>query len=392
MRDDSFRTPLYYAAIRERLKQADPGTLTVLDLGTGAEALLALEAARAGAKHVYAIEADSASAESARKAVAAAGFEDVVEIFEGLSVDITLPEKVDVLISEICGSVVSAEGLYAAISDAHKRHVKHPTDPQSWIPHRCQTLGAPARYALQFVGIPLFKWLHKSLASLYEFASACHEYGLPANLVAGDEALMLLASPSVLEDVSFTDPQTLLGAGHHPLTSSPVTFHIHESRLSANEATLRAALTEEGVDAAALDVFAPLATRGFSGIAMWPRLELDPAAKFVVEGRGKGGAPRHSSWRTLLPFVDKKEPVPIAHGSTVTAQLHVELGAEIDDQPRYTLHVNVTDAAEIRSKDERNQFDRAAKRAIFQRLSDPLHRWWSRTTLEQRKNGALDVL
>ena len=93
MRDDARRTPLYYAAIRKRLAEADSPQV-VLDLGTGACALLALEAARAGAKRVYAIEAQSDSAQSAREAVAAAGFDGVIEVIEGLSTEITLPEKV----------------------------------------------------------------------------------------------------------------------------------------------------------------------------------------------------------------------------------------------------------------------------------------------------------
>lgn len=98
MRDDTRRTPLYYAAIRSRLQQAD-SKLTLLDLGTGPFALLALEAARCGAKKVYAVEADPISAAKAREAVLAAGFSDVVEVVEGISTQLTLPEKVDVLIS-----------------------------------------------------------------------------------------------------------------------------------------------------------------------------------------------------------------------------------------------------------------------------------------------------
>ena len=78
-----------------------------MDLGTGPYALLALDAARAGAKRVFAVEADPRSAQSAREAVVAAGFESVVEIIEGVSTTITLPEKGDVLISEIVGSLAS---------------------------------------------------------------------------------------------------------------------------------------------------------------------------------------------------------------------------------------------------------------------------------------------
>ena len=160
MRDDQRRTPLYYAAIRSRLQQADGELLTVLDLGTGPFALLALEAARCGAKKVYAIEADPLSAAKAREAVASAGFSDVVEVVEGISTHVTLPEKVDVLISETVGSVVSEEGLYSTMADAHARHVARPREQRSWIPHRCQTLAAPCAYALHYgMGHPSFQFV-----------------------------------------------------------------------------------------------------------------------------------------------------------------------------------------------------------------------------------------
>ena len=53
MADDTTRTPLFAAAIQRRLK-GQVGW-TVLDIGTGPHCLLALIAARAGARRVYAI-------------------------------------------------------------------------------------------------------------------------------------------------------------------------------------------------------------------------------------------------------------------------------------------------------------------------------------------------
>ena len=57
MRDDAARTAAYRAAITA----AAQGKV-VVDLGTGALALLAVFAAEAGAKHVYAIEVQAAAA------------------------------------------------------------------------------------------------------------------------------------------------------------------------------------------------------------------------------------------------------------------------------------------------------------------------------------------
>lgn len=157
MRDDTRRTPIYFDAIQQRLAASPHGTLAVCDLGTGPFALLALEAARAGARRVYAIEHQPLSAQLARDTIAAAGFDHVVTVIEGKSTEVCLPERVDLLISEVVGSVASEEGLYATIADAHARHVKRPTDPRSWIPHRVQTLAAPCSYALHYaLGLPAY--------------------------------------------------------------------------------------------------------------------------------------------------------------------------------------------------------------------------------------------
>ena len=122
MRDDERRTPLFEKAIQQRLAAAPPNTLTVLDIGTGPYALLAIAAARAGAKKVYTIEANAEAAKRARATLSKADIAPgVVEVVEGFSTSISLPEKVDVLVAEIAGSVASEEGCYATIRDAQAR-------------------------------------------------------------------------------------------------------------------------------------------------------------------------------------------------------------------------------------------------------------------------------
>ena len=158
MRDDEGRTPLFEKAIRARLAGQE-GQLTVLEIGTGPFALLALIAARAGARKVYAIEAQPEAARRARKAIRKAGFESTVEVLEGFSTAITLPEKADLVVAEIVGSIASEEGMYATIRDAQARLVKRPELAASWIPSRCQTWVAPATYALHYaLGPPQFDW------------------------------------------------------------------------------------------------------------------------------------------------------------------------------------------------------------------------------------------
>jgi SAM-dependent methyltransferase len=106
MRDDEARTPLFAEAVRRRL-HGRAGELVVADVGTGPFAVLALMAARAGARRVFAIEANPEAARQARAAIQAAA--DVpagmVEVIEGFSTQVTLPCKVDLLIAEIVGEV-----------------------------------------------------------------------------------------------------------------------------------------------------------------------------------------------------------------------------------------------------------------------------------------------
>lgn len=328
LRDDQRRTPLYYAAIHSRLEQSQ-GELTVLDLGTGPFALLALQAARCGAKKVYAIEADPLSAMKAREAVSAAGFADVVEVIEGISTQVTLPIKVDVLISETVGSIASEEGLYAAMADAHARFVARPTEQESWIPHRCQTLGAPCSYAMHHgLGHPSF-----------HFMSWRPGVDGPPRPECDDETLWLLASPRVLEDVRFTHPANLLSAGSHQLTPAPVEFSIDAARLATAEAELSTGLAAEGADAADAEAFAQIAARSLSGVAMWPRLELD--AEIVVDARGPGGEHAESSWPLLVPLVGDR-PVAVAPSAALTVSLGVELSDNVEVPPRYSLNAAMT--------------------------------------------------
>ena len=124
----------------------------MLDIGTGLFAIFAIFAAKAGAKKVYAIEANPECAKRARETITRAERtstipKGVVEVIEGFSTSLDLPQKVDFAVAEIIGSIASEEGCYATIRDAQKRHVKEPNTPDSFIPYAAQTMAAPASYA-----------------------------------------------------------------------------------------------------------------------------------------------------------------------------------------------------------------------------------------------------
>jgi type I protein arginine methyltransferase len=82
MRDDHARTGAY----REAITAAAQGKV-IIDLGTGALALLAIFAAEAGAKHVYAIEVQPVAAAAARGTINEAGLSDRITVIEGFSTD-----------------------------------------------------------------------------------------------------------------------------------------------------------------------------------------------------------------------------------------------------------------------------------------------------------------
>jgi predicted RNA methylase len=160
MKDDPTRTPLFQQAIFNRLGR-NPESLTVIDLGTGPFALFAIMAAQLGAGRVYAMESNREAAASARATIVRAGFQNVITVLDGFSTDIQLPndEKADFCIAEIIGSIATEEGVYPTIRDAHKRFLKNPELPSSWIPRQIQTYAAPASYTLHnLFGPPEFDW------------------------------------------------------------------------------------------------------------------------------------------------------------------------------------------------------------------------------------------
>ncbi|GID30176.1 class I SAM-dependent methyltransferase [Paractinoplanes brasiliensis] len=125
-------------AYRDAVDAAARGKV-VLDIGTGRDALWAIRAAQAGARHVYAIEQQTEAADQAARAVAAAGLTDRITVINGPSTDVSLPEPAQVCVSEIVGNIASAEGAVPVLADARKRLC---TPDCAWIPFRIQTWAA----------------------------------------------------------------------------------------------------------------------------------------------------------------------------------------------------------------------------------------------------------
>ncbi|KAL7168321.1 hypothetical protein ACSBR2_038711 [Camellia fascicularis] len=131
---DRVRMEAYYNAVFEN-KHHFHGK-TVLDVGTGS-GILAIWAGQAGARKVYAVEATKMS-EHARELVKANNLEDVVEVIEGSMEDVTLPEKVDVIISEWMGYFLLRESMFDSVICARDRWLKptgvmYPSNARMWL-------------------------------------------------------------------------------------------------------------------------------------------------------------------------------------------------------------------------------------------------------------------
>jgi SAM-dependent methyltransferase len=118
MLNDQPRTQRFLSAIAEVVRPGD----VVVDLGTGT-GILAMAAARAGARKVYAIEAGPVGP-VAKKLFAANGLADRIELVEGYSTDIDLPERADVLVTETFGNSPLSEEVLEIVVDARKRLLK----------------------------------------------------------------------------------------------------------------------------------------------------------------------------------------------------------------------------------------------------------------------------
>ena len=119
MLNDRKRVESFLAGIREVVQPGD----IVLDVGTGS-GIFAVAAAQAGARHVYAVEANVGIARLAEAVFAANGLADRITIIQGWSNQIELPERADVLVSEMVGNEPMADYVLEVMSDAHKRLLK----------------------------------------------------------------------------------------------------------------------------------------------------------------------------------------------------------------------------------------------------------------------------
>ncbi len=132
---DQLRNEAYRRAIAHVVKPGD----VVLDMGAGT-GILSIFAAAAGARKVYAVER-TAVAGVARRVVESNGHADRIEVLESDLENVTLPEKVDVIVSEWMGGFGVDENVLAALIMARNRWLNV---GGKIVPGRVTALLAPA--------------------------------------------------------------------------------------------------------------------------------------------------------------------------------------------------------------------------------------------------------
>ena len=112
---DKLRTDAYAQALEQDIKTGD----VVAEIGTGT-GIFALLACRFGARRVYAFE-PSAIIELAREIAAANGFADRIEFIPKLSFESALPERADVIVSDVHGVLPFFNRGLVSLIDARNR-------------------------------------------------------------------------------------------------------------------------------------------------------------------------------------------------------------------------------------------------------------------------------
>ncbi|MDB6073942.1 MAG: Protein arginine N-methyltransferase [Verrucomicrobiaceae bacterium] len=132
---DAPRNRAFYQALAAQVKDGS----SVLDIGSGT-GLWAIMAAKLGASRVVAIEKDGLMCGVIRRLAEENGVGDRVTVVEGMSNEVVLDEKFDVVVSETIGHMIFDEDVVEIMIDARERFLK---PGGVMIPERVALLAAP---------------------------------------------------------------------------------------------------------------------------------------------------------------------------------------------------------------------------------------------------------
>ncbi len=195
---------LYYALTHdhprnERYRAALAGVAgaTVLDVGTGADLILARLCLEAGARKVYAVEKLERTHRRALACARRLGLGDRIAVIHGDALEVELPEAVDCCVSEIVGPIGGCEGAAAILNAAHRLLAPG----GRMIPERSITRIAAVSLPDRFVAAPRF-----ASSSTPYVEQIFAEVGRPFDLrvcIKGLTPSCLISQRGVFEDLDF---------------------------------------------------------------------------------------------------------------------------------------------------------------------------------------------
>lgn len=283
--------PVRLGAYRAALVRAVPGQV-VLDIGTGADAVLARLCIELGAAHVYAVEVLEEAAEQARALVERLGLKDRITVLQGDMGDmgdLHVPEKVGVCTQGIVGNIGSADGI-APVWNGARQFFAPGCVP---VPERCVTRVAGLELGPLDRARPAFGVLAADYARRV-FAAVGQPFDLRLCL-RGVVRENLLTAPAEFEVLDFRGPVS----GEH-----------------AGRAVLP--VTRDGL---------------LDGCLLWTVVTAGPGQTVDYFSEQQAWLP------VYLPLGDT--PLPVRAGDA----LHLEWQSRLDSDPRfpdYTLTARVT--------------------------------------------------
>ena len=270
---DRQRVDLFRQAIMETVARGD----VVVDIGTGT-GILALLAVQAGARMVYALEFGPII-EVARKTARENGLEDHIRFIAGKSMNVDLPERADVIVTETIGCFAFDEGITGIIADARRRFLK---SGGRILPRQLNLWAVPVQFGGQ------------------------HPWGLPENGFYGfkHQHIQELAANTVfslswseLEDICLLSrPELMLAIDLH--RCKPVSYPLH---LSAE-----CNVSDDG---------------RFHGMLVYPEVELTPALSIRLQEKDQF-KPTH--WK--FTFFPNRSPLKVTAGDGLSIKLTVTSG------------------------------------------------------------------
>jgi len=201
MLGDRVRLHAYDEALHRAVQPGD----VVIDVGAGT-LVLSLLALRHGARHVYAIEGDPEVAALAQVIAKRNHLEGRLTLIQGDARTVALPEKADLIVSEMMGNLGPEEEMAEILAAVARRNLKR---SGRVVPERIETRLQAVQFLSEGWGVWDDDFWGYSLDAVQDYAPSAAQLhffardpvGLSAPAIAADEAL---GTPvrGVREDVS----------------------------------------------------------------------------------------------------------------------------------------------------------------------------------------------